>query len=46
MKHKFPSQIALTKLVRKSWGELNPVTRVVRDKTKFTRKDKHKGKDS
>lgn len=28
--------------VRKGWGELSPVTRIVRDKTKYSRKEKHK----
>jgi hypothetical protein len=38
-------QLAIIKSVRKGWGELNPVTRVVRDKTKYNRKSKHKGKN-
>lgn len=27
---------------RRDWGNLNPVTRVVPDKTKYSRKKKHK----
>ena len=27
---------------RRDWGNLNPVTRVVPDKTKYSRKEKHK----
>lgn len=37
------SQIEAIKSVRVVWG-FNPISRVVRDKTKFTRKEKHKGK--
>ena len=44
MKIKVNRQLLAHKSVRKGWGELNPITRVVRDKTKFTRKAKHKGK--
>jgi hypothetical protein len=35
-------QLEIIKSVRKTWGELNPVTRVVKDKKKYTRKQKHK----
>ena len=28
--------------IRKSWGAMSPVTKVLRDKTKYTRKIKHK----
>ena len=45
MKHKLPNQIALAKSVRKVW-DFNPVSRVIKDKTKYSRKEKHKGKDS
>lgn len=41
MKNKLPNQVEVAKSVRKTWG-FNPVSRVVRDKTKFTRKVKHK----
>ena len=27
---------------RRDWGNLNPMTRVVPDKTKYSRKEKHK----
>jgi hypothetical protein len=27
---------------RRDWGPLNPVTRVIPDKTKYSRKEKHK----
>jgi hypothetical protein len=27
---------------RKTWGNVNPVTRVMRDRTKYNRKQKHK----
>ena len=30
--------------VRKSWGDLNPVTRVVESKKAYSRKDKHKSR--
>lgn len=36
----------LARTIRGSWGDVNPVTRVERDKTKYTRKTKHKGKDN
>ena len=33
------------KSVRKSWGELNPITRIVKDKTKYNRKEKFRNKE-
>jgi hypothetical protein len=45
MKTKSFSQLDAIKSVRKGWGELNPITRIVRDKTKFNRKIKHKSKN-
>lgn len=36
----------MAKTVRGSWGDVNPVMRVERDKTKYTRKKKHKNNDS
>lgn len=27
---------------RKTWGNVNPVTRVMRDRTKYNRKQKHR----
>lgn len=35
-------QLKAFKSIRKTWGELNPITRVIKDKTKFTRKTKFK----
>ena len=37
--------LELSKSIRKTWGNINPITRVVRDKTKYTRKIKHKNKE-
>lgn len=31
-----------TKISRTTWGTCNPVTRVQKDKTKYSRKQKHK----
>lgn len=31
--------------IRKTWGAMSPITRVVKDKTKFTRKTKHRNKE-
>ena len=36
------NQLEIIKSLRKSWGDLNPTTRVVKDKKKYTRKQKHK----
>ena len=36
----------MARTVRGSWGDVNPVTRIERDKTKYTRKTKHKDKDN
>lgn len=33
-----------TKISRTTWGTCNPVTRVQKDKTKYTRKQKHKNR--
>lgn len=40
-KRKGKSFRELYKSVRGSWGDVNPVTRVCRDRTKYTRKVKH-----
>ena len=32
----------LTPKVRKTWGAMNPATRLVLDKTTYSRKEKHK----
>lgn len=34
-----------TKISRGSWGTCNPVTRVHKDKSKYSRKQKHKNKE-
>ncbi len=34
------------KKYRTTWGILNPVTKIVPDKTKYSRKKKHKRKDA
>ena len=40
-------QKKLNNLKRKSWNTVNPITKVVSDKTKYSRKEKHKkGVDS
>ena len=31
--------------IRKSWGVMSPVTKVIRDKTKYSRKPKHRNKE-
>ena len=41
-KIKVKSNMELLKTIRGSWGNINPVTRVERDKTKYTRKIKHR----
>lgn len=43
-KPKIRSQYELAKSIRGSWNKINPVTKVIPDKTKYTRKVKHKGK--
>lgn len=30
------------KSLRNDWGELNPISRIIPDKKKYSRKDKHK----
>lgn len=37
------TQAELYSSIRKDWGGFNPVSRVVKDKSKYTRKNKHKG---
>lgn len=32
--------------IRRDWNGVNPVTRIERDKTKYTRKQKHKNRDN
>ena len=36
-KKKKPINIELWQSIRKDWGEINPVTRIVQDKTKYKR---------
>ena len=38
------SMYEVDKRERKHWG-INPVTRVVRDRTKYSRRKKHRGND-
>lgn len=35
----------LYKKVRNDWGVINPVTKIKENKKKYSRKEKHKGKD-
>lgn len=35
----------MSKTVRGDWNGINPVTKVFRDRTKYTRKEKHKNID-
>lgn len=37
-------ELKTLKKIRGDWGMVNPCSRVERDKTKYTRKQKHKGK--
>lgn len=37
-KKKKLTNVDLYKQIRKDWGQINPVTKVVRDKTKYDRK--------
>lgn len=41
---KIKTNLELMKSIRKNWGVINPVTKVMKDKTKYTRKIKHKGR--
>lgn len=43
-KTKEKTYLEIAQGIRKGWGNINPVTRVVRDKTKYTRKQKYKNK--
>jgi len=38
------SNYELYKEIRKDWGDINPVTKVDKNKTKYTRKQKHKNR--
>lgn len=44
MKNKTFSQLEAIRAVRKTWG-FDPTTRVVKDRTKYSRKAKHKSLD-
>ena len=39
---KVETYVEIFKAERKTWGEVNPVTRVMRDRTKYNRKQKYK----
>lgn len=43
MQMKCKSNIELMKSIRGTWNGVNPITKVIKDKTKYTRKIKHKG---
>lgn len=43
-KKKPRSLIEMDKTIRRFWN-INPVTKVIEDKTKYTRKKKHKNKE-
>ena len=43
MKMKCKSNTELMKSIRGTWNGLNPVPKIVKDKTNYTRKIKHKG---
>lgn len=40
---KIKSNLDLMKSIRRDWNGVNPLTKVIKDKTKYTRKNKHKG---
>ena len=40
---KIKTNLELMKSIRRDWGAINPTTKVIKDKTKYTRKVKHKG---
>lgn len=42
-KKKKATTLELYQTIRKDWGDISPVTKVVKDKSKYTRKKKHKG---
>ena len=39
---KEPSCLSYYKKIRGNWNGINPVTKVYKDKTKYSRKEKHK----
>lgn len=41
-KKKEPSYLDVAKSIRKGWGQTSPVTRVVKSKKVYSRKQKHK----
>lgn len=46
-KNKKPlSSYDLYQSIRKDWGTVSPVTKVDKDKSKYTRKQKHKKKEA
>lgn len=38
------SSYELYKTIRKDWGDIHPATKIAKDKTKYSRKEKHKPK--
>lgn len=44
-KSKSKSWVEIFEGERKDWGAINPVTRIIPDKTKYNRKKKHKKKE-
>ena len=44
-KEKVPTMYETYKSIRKDWNGVNPVTKVFKDKTKYTRKKKHPNSD-
>lgn len=40
---KIKSNIKLMKSIRGTWGNIKPITKIMKDKTKYSRKIKHKG---
>lgn len=40
---KIKSNIELMKSIRGTWGNIKPITKIMKDKTKYSRKIKHKG---
>lgn len=43
---KAPTIMDVYKSIRKDWHGVNPVTKIERDRTKYTRKRKHPGKET
>ena len=41
-KNKCRTSLELQKTIRNTWGQVIPITRIEKDKTKYNRKKKHK----